>query len=674
MSDENLNLNNLGDVDEEGEDLLDLADIGEDFDRDNNQNQKQQQSQQQTQGNQTPQQEGEPGLGQDASKPVSGPETPEPGGGMAEPGFGQDASKVGKGVEDGAKGLEQSGKKGMEEAGKKGAQQAEKQAAKKAEKQAAKKLGEKALKQGAGKLLGTVLGGSVGWWVILAVIIVLAVIAIIVTIILIFAALAYSVPKDNNCDVSGVNNKVYELGDSLTGTASEPGMYQYLKNNLTENGWDPTIEGKASRFMVDNIPAANSGLDQAKKDRDIISQSDSIVIELGTNGCSTGVSTFKNQMETLYKEMKSYRPTARFYWVNFAWEGAECGSHMTEKNRALDEFATEKNITVIDWASVGKQYLSNDVHPNGDGYKKMAGLVSTALGEYHASGGSGGGTSKVPCLYQTDPRWANVVWGGHGTMASSACGLTSMAMAISAWEGKIVTPPQLAKKIGEGLNRSDQCHTNGLDWTCIDDIPTLYGLPKAVSLGKNFNKAKDYLKQGIPVISSYAGCSSCVWTDGGHFILLTGLTADGKVIVNDPYDPSKATGRTGPWCNKAVPVSWVDGTKDPIGSGFYAIVGKPGQIIPGAGSGGSSTDCPADGSTGAGSAEKVITTAKSQLGVPYVYGGCHVDYKNYPPPKGCQTDSNYDCSGFTGWSWYWGTDKEVNFGGGGATDQCNSDR
>lgn len=57
--------------------------------------------------------------------------------------------------------------------------------------------------------------------------------------------------------------------------------------------------------------------------------------------------------------------------------------------------------------------------------------------------------------------------------------------------------------------------------------------------------------------------------------------------------------------------------------------------------------------------EKVVQLAKSQIGRPYVWGGCHGDLKNTAPPKGCS--DSYDCSGLTRWAWYWATDGGVNW-------------
>ena len=47
------------------------------------------------------------------------------------------------------------------------------------------------------------------------------------------------------------------------------------------------------------------------------------------------------------------------------------------------------------------------------------------------------------------------------------------------------------------------------------------------------NAALQALSQGCPVISSQG---PGLFTSGGHFIVLRGITASGKVLVNDPND------------------------------------------------------------------------------------------------------------------------------------------
>lgn len=55
------------------------------------------------------------------------------------------------------------------------------------------------------------------------------------------------------------------------------------------------------------------------------------------------------------------------------------------------------------------------------------------------------------------------------------------------------------------------------------------------------NQVLQALSEGHPVISSQrAG----LFTSGGHFIVLRGVTAGGKVLVNDPNDSSSKTTST----------------------------------------------------------------------------------------------------------------------------------
>jgi N-acetylmuramoyl-L-alanine amidase/cell wall-associated NlpC family hydrolase len=54
--------------------------------------------------------------------------------------------------------------------------------------------------------------------------------------------------------------------------------------------------------------------------------------------------------------------------------------------------------------------------------------------------------------------------------------------------------------------------------------------------------------------------------------------------------------------------------------------------------------------------DNVLAKARTQLGKPYVWGGCHTIYKDPAYENGCP---NYDCSGFSSWSWWWGSNQTV---------------
>jgi cell wall-associated NlpC family hydrolase len=74
----------------------------------------------------------------------------------------------------------------------------------------------------------------------------------------------------------------------------------------------------------------------------------------------------------------------------------------------------------------------------------------------------------------------------------------------------------------------------------------------------------------------------------------------------------------------------------------------------------SSEACPTASPSGNSFGERVVNLARTQLGKAYIFGSCHGAVKSSPPPGGC---SNYDCSSFVEWSWYWGTDKKFDPGG-----------
>jgi hypothetical protein len=171
------------------------------------------------------------------------------------------------------------------------------------------------------------------------------------------------------------------------------------------------------------------------------------------------------------------------------------------------------------------------------------------------------------------------MWGSN-TFAASACGLTSLDMAIASWKGwttkKDYNLHDFAHKLRDLLNRADECHwsAGGLDPSCIMQAPAKFGLQDPVNLGFDWQKAKGYLKKGVPVISSY---SKGYWTSNSHFILLVGIDNNGKILVNDP-NPNNCSHGCKTFCHEPVDENKVDGTGGgSLTGGFYAILGPNGQ-------------------------------------------------------------------------------------------------
>lgn len=126
--------------------------------------------------------------------------------------------------------------------------------------------------------------------------------------------------------------------------------------------------------------------------------------------------------------------------------------------------------------------------------------------------------AELPIFYQND--YPNDRF-GSGTIANNGCSVTALAMVASYLTGHPYTPDALADYFGGDAE---------------NNIARLQIASQALQLP--YRKAKDWhdayraLESGKIVIVLVAAPSS--FTTSQHFIVLNGLTKDGKVIVTDP--------------------------------------------------------------------------------------------------------------------------------------------
>ena len=131
---------------------------------------------------------------------------------------------------------------------------------------------------------------------------------------------------------------------------------------------------------------------------------------------------------------------------------------------------------------------------------------------------------EVPLYYQTD--YPKVPYGQFGTVATSGCGITCVAMVASYLLDTEILPDEMAEKYGRFSIQG------GSDWTLFPTSAADLGLILEETTG-NWETAVKALENG-QVIITQAGKQS-LFTDVGHFIVLAGITGDGKILVNDPY-------------------------------------------------------------------------------------------------------------------------------------------
>lgn len=131
-------------------------------------------------------------------------------------------------------------------------------------------------------------------------------------------------------------------------------------------------------------------------------------------------------------------------------------------------------------------------------------------------------TREVPLYFQTD--YPNKRY-GTGTIATSGCSITSLAMVATYLTGHTYLPDELAGYFGGyGENNVQR----------LEYGETMLQLP--FRKAENIHEVMNALKEGdiAIVLMDYMS----IFTESQHFIVLTGLNEHGKIMVNDSYEPN----------------------------------------------------------------------------------------------------------------------------------------
>lgn len=136
------------------------------------------------------------------------------------------------------------------------------------------------------------------------------------------------------------------------------------------------------------------------------------------------------------------------------------------------------------------------------------------------------GGMPIPLYYQQDYKDVSLKPGTSKTVSSSGCGFTSCAMIVSYLLDKKITPREF---VGD-WSRKYYVYNQGMSWGLPQAAATHYGLGSVESTTSSARMVET-LRNNQPVMSSQ---SAGLFTSGGHLIVLRGVTADGKILVNDP--------------------------------------------------------------------------------------------------------------------------------------------
>lgn len=176
----------------------------------------------------------------------------------------------------------------------------------------------------------------------------------------------------------------------------------------------------------------------------------------------------------------------------------------------------EKNWANLMYDTLNDQYLD----PDGGFADKSPNYDGAMLGAE--------GETQVVYYSQLDSRWADKAYGKSGTIGGSGCGPTSLAIAVSTITGQNTDPAEVAAWSAKNGYR---CEGSGSYHSLIPKGAEHYGL-NVEKLGRSSaRELEKHLSGGHLVIVIMAKGH---FTNNGHFIVLRGITKDGKVLVADP--------------------------------------------------------------------------------------------------------------------------------------------
>lgn len=214
----------------------------------------------------------------------------------------------------------------------------------------------------------------------------------------------------------------------------------------------------------------------------------------------------------------------------------------------------QSGVKILSAYEVGKRYFPDTPDQYETSYLAFGGMTETG----EDSEGSNPDTSyeignikypeagmKIPHYLQGGgTTWANHPY-GSGVMSQTACGPTCMAMIISYLKNQTILPPTLADW---SMSHGYYVWGAGTSWAFYDAVARAYGLT-STQISVTAESISSQLRAGHPIIASM---KPGTFTRAGHFIVLRGITPEGKILVNDPNDnPSKN------FFNKEFPISLI---------------------------------------------------------------------------------------------------------------------
>ena len=183
----------------------------------------------------------------------------------------------------------------------------------------------------------------------------------------------------------------------------------------------------------------------------------------------------------------------------------------------LDFTDAQKN-----WARVIYRTMADDqtIRPGDMDY---VGGNYVDYGDIHFSDGA----TDVVYYNQADSRWGGKLYGKYDTIAVAGCGPTSLAMVVSSLTNRTILPDEMSDW---AYANGYRCEGAGSYHSLIPEGGRHFGLKVEGASASEGQKIVDALSSGKLVIAIMGPGN---FTTGGHFLVLRGVTSEGKILVAD---------------------------------------------------------------------------------------------------------------------------------------------
>lgn len=146
-----------------------------------------------------------------------------------------------------------------------------------------------------------------------------------------------------------------------------------------------------------------------------------------------------------------------------------------------------------------------------------------------------GGAREMVYYDQTSERWAEVSY-GTDDLGGYGCGPTAMAMVISTLTEENIDPAQMAEYC---VDHGYWAKKHGSYWSIVPGVAedfglTCTGLPPEEA---DVDTVTRHLVTGNLIVALMGPGH---FTNGGHFIILRGVTQDGSILVADPASQERS--------------------------------------------------------------------------------------------------------------------------------------